>query len=115
MGPRDLRSRRTQRRARTSRRILLSIKHLVKINLPIASGQGTLSVMEVLFITRLKCAMARTFRSMAGSLKHLLRYGSERDTRSLMQDFLRRPVSPQAFLEQIHRLKQVSTQATGDH
>jgi hypothetical protein len=35
----------------------------------------------------------------------LLRYGSERDTRTLMQDFLGRPVSPQAFLEQIHRLK----------
>ncbi|MBV8144916.1 MAG: hypothetical protein JO184_07915 [Gammaproteobacteria bacterium] len=37
--------------------------------------------------------------------EHLLRYGSERDTRELMQDFLGRPVSPQAFLEQIHRLK----------
>ena len=35
----------------------------------------------------------------------LLRYGLERDTRTLMQDFLGRPVSPQAFLEQIHRLK----------
>lgn len=35
---------------------------------------------------------------------HLLRYGSERDTPSLMQDFLGRPVSPQALLNQIHRL-----------
>jgi hypothetical protein len=40
----------------------------------------------------------------------LLRYGSERDTRTLMQDFLGRPVSPQALLEQIHRLKPVSLQ-----
>jgi hypothetical protein len=40
--------------------------------------------------------------------EHLLRYGSERDTRTLMQDFLGRPVSPQAFLDQIHRLKPVS-------
>jgi hypothetical protein len=39
--------------------------------------------------------------------ERLLRYGSERDTRTLMQDFLGRPVSPQAFLEQIHRLKPV--------
>ena len=44
--------------------------------------------------------------------EHLLRYGSERDTRTLMQDFLGRPVSPQALLEQIHRLKPVSPQAT---
>ena len=44
----------------------------------------------------------------------LLRYGSERDTRTLMQDFLGRPVSPQAFLEQIHRLKPASPQAAGD-
>src|SRR5579864_7225085 len=47
--------------------------------------------------------------------EHLLRYGSERDTRNLMQDLLGRPVSPQALLEQIHRLKPVSLQATGDH
>jgi hypothetical protein len=46
--------------------------------------------------------------------EHLLRYGSERDTRSLMQDFLGRPVSPQAFLEQIHRLKPVAPQATSE-
>jgi hypothetical protein len=46
--------------------------------------------------------------------EHLLRYGSERDTRTLMQDFLGRPVSPQAFLEQIHRLKPAAAQATGD-
>jgi len=46
--------------------------------------------------------------------QHLLRYGSERDTRTLMQDFLGRPVSPQAFLEQIHRLKPASPQAAGD-
>jgi hypothetical protein len=37
--------------------------------------------------------------------QRLLRYGSERDTRTLMQDFLGRPVSPQALLEQLHRLK----------
>jgi hypothetical protein len=36
--------------------------------------------------------------------EHLLRYGSERDSRMLMQDFLGRPVSPQALLDQIHRL-----------
>jgi Zn-dependent M32 family carboxypeptidase len=46
--------------------------------------------------------------------EHLLRYGSERDTRTLMQDFLGRPVSPQAFLEQIHRLQPTSPQATSD-
>jgi len=42
--------------------------------------------------------------------EHLLRYGSERDTRTLMQDFLGRPVSPQALLEQIRRLKPASPQ-----
>ena len=47
--------------------------------------------------------------------EHLLRYGSERDTRTLIQNFLGRPVSPQALLEQIHRLKPVTLQATGDH
>ena len=47
--------------------------------------------------------------------EHLLRYGSERDTRTLMQNFLGRPVSPQALLEQIHRLHPVLPQATGDH
>jgi len=36
--------------------------------------------------------------------EHLLRYGSERDSRQLMEDFLGRPVSPQALLDQIHRL-----------
>jgi hypothetical protein len=36
--------------------------------------------------------------------EHLLHYGSERDSRTLMQDFLGRPVSPQALLDQIHRL-----------
>ena len=36
--------------------------------------------------------------------EHLLRYGSERDSQTLMQDFLGRPVSPQALLDQIHRL-----------
>jgi hypothetical protein len=45
--------------------------------------------------------------------ERLLRYGSERDTRTLMQDFLGRPVSPQALLEQIHRLKPVSRQTDG--
>jgi len=43
--------------------------------------------------------------------EHLLRYGSERDTRTLMQDFLGRPVSPQALLEQIHRLKPMKLEA----
>jgi hypothetical protein len=43
--------------------------------------------------------------------EHLLRYGSERDTRTLMQDFLGRPVSPRALLEQIRRLKTLSLQA----
>ena len=47
--------------------------------------------------------------------EHLLRYGSERDTRTLMQDFLGRPVSPQALLEQIHRLKPVSRQMRPEH
>jgi len=46
--------------------------------------------------------------------EHLLRYGSERDTRTLMQDFLGRPVSPQALLEQLHRLKPLSSQHTAD-
>jgi hypothetical protein len=36
--------------------------------------------------------------------EHLLRYGSERDSRTLLQDFLGRPVSPQALLNQIDRL-----------
>src|SRR5262249_21881280 len=40
--------------------------------------------------------------------KHLLRYGSERDTPTLMLDFLSRPVSPPALLPQIHPLKPVT-------
>jgi hypothetical protein len=44
--------------------------------------------------------------------EHLLRYGSERDTRTLVQNFLGRPVSPQALLEQIHRLQPVTLHAT---
>jgi hypothetical protein len=36
--------------------------------------------------------------------ERLLRYGSERETRTLLQDFLGRPVSPEALLKQIHRL-----------
>lgn len=36
---------------------------------------------------------------------HLLRYGSERDTRTLLQEFLGHPVSPRPLLEQMHRLK----------
>ena len=47
--------------------------------------------------------------------EHLLRYGSERDTHTLMQDFLGRPVSPQALLKQIHRLKPISPPASGEH
>jgi hypothetical protein len=41
-------------------------------------------------------------------------YGWLSDHRTLMQDFLGRPVSPQALLQQIHRLKPLSLQATGD-
>jgi len=37
--------------------------------------------------------------------ERLLRYGSERDTRRLMESFLGHPVSPQPLLEQIRRLK----------
>ena len=47
--------------------------------------------------------------------EHLLRYGSERDTRTLMQDFLGHPVSPQALLGQIHRMKAVSPRTTRHH
>lgn len=47
--------------------------------------------------------------------EQLLRYGSERDTHTLMQDFLGHPVSPQALLEQIHRVKPATLPATGDH
>ena len=47
--------------------------------------------------------------------EHLLRYGSERDTRTLMQEFLGRPLSPQALLRQVHRLKPVSPAASGGH
>jgi hypothetical protein len=36
--------------------------------------------------------------------EQMLRYGSERDSRTLLQDFLGRPVSPQPLLNQIHRL-----------
>jgi hypothetical protein len=43
---------------------------------------------------------------------HLLRYGSERDTRTLMQNFLGRPVSPHALLEQIHRVEPLSPAAS---
>jgi len=42
--------------------------------------------------------------------EHLLRYGSEVDTQTLMQNFLGRPVSPQALLDQIHRLKPILSQ-----
>ncbi|HEX6503478.1 MAG TPA: hypothetical protein VF011_09525 [Terriglobales bacterium] len=42
--------------------------------------------------------------------EHLLRYGSERDTLTLMHDFLGRPVSPQPLLQQIRRLN-----PSGDH
>jgi hypothetical protein len=47
--------------------------------------------------------------------EQLLRHGSERDTRTLIQNFLGRSVSPQALLEQIHRLKPGAFPATGDH
>jgi hypothetical protein len=36
--------------------------------------------------------------------ERLLRYGSERDSGTLLRDFLGRPVSPRALLEQIHRI-----------
>ena len=35
----------------------------------------------------------------------LLRFGSERDTRSLLQDLLGRPLSPDALLRQIERCR----------
>ena len=37
--------------------------------------------------------------------EHLLQYGSERDTPQLMKDFLGRPISPDALLDQIRRLR----------
>ena len=37
--------------------------------------------------------------------ERLLRFGSERDTRSLMQDLLGRPVSPAALLRQVRRCR----------
>jgi hypothetical protein len=40
--------------------------------------------------------------------EHLLQYGSERDAHTLLQDFLGRPASPQALLNQIHRLAPAS-------
>ena len=40
--------------------------------------------------------------------EHLLQYGSERDARTLLQDFLGRPVSPQPLLNQIHRIARPS-------
>src|SRR5215470_5215961 len=46
--------------------------------------------------------------------EQLLRYGSERDTRTLMQNFLGRPVSLHALLKQIHRLNPITLEATGD-
>lgn len=36
---------------------------------------------------------------------HLLRFGMERETRDLLRDFLARPVSPQALLDDVHRLR----------
>lgn len=45
--------------------------------------------------------------------ERLLRYGSERDTRSLMEGFVGHPVSPRALLEQIHRLKPGDTPGAG--
>jgi hypothetical protein len=44
--------------------------------------------------------------------ERLLRYGSERDTRSLMQDLLGRPVSPAALLAQIARCRAVAPSAS---
>ncbi len=37
--------------------------------------------------------------------ERLLKHGSERDTRSLMQDFLGRPLSPAAVLAEIRRIR----------
>ena len=46
----------------------------------------------------------------------LLRYGSERDTRTLMQDFLGRPLSPKPLLDQMRRLKPATLPTTsGGH
>ncbi|HWZ82933.1 MAG TPA: hypothetical protein VNW47_09925 [Terriglobales bacterium] len=36
--------------------------------------------------------------------EHLLRYGSEKDSQTLLRDFLGRPTSPEALLKQIRRL-----------
>jgi hypothetical protein len=43
----------------------------------------------------------------------LLRFGSERDTRSLMQDLLGRPLSPDALLRQIQRLAITAAAGSG--
>lgn len=43
---------------------------------------------------------------------NLLRYGSERDTPTLLKDFLGRPVSPDALLTQLKRVGAVSTPRT---
>lgn len=43
---------------------------------------------------------------------HLLRYGSERDTPTLLKEFLGRPVSPDALLTQLKRVGAVSTPRT---
>jgi len=39
--------------------------------------------------------------------ERVLAYGSERDTRTLMQALLGRPVSPEAVLEQIRRIRPI--------
>ena len=41
---------------------------------------------------------------MGMSLTHLLRYGLEREPAVLLKDFLGRPVSPQALLDNLRRL-----------
>ncbi len=46
--------------------------------------------------------------------EHLLQYGSERDTPTLMKDFLGRPVSPEALLDQIRRLAPEAASARAD-
>jgi len=45
--------------------------------------------------------------------ERLLAYGSERDTRTLMQALLGRPVSPEALLEQIRRIRPLAPLSLG--
>jgi hypothetical protein len=48
------------------------------------------------------------------SSEHLLRFGEELDTRTLLQQFLGRPVSPQALLDQIRRIAPSGDRPNGE-